>query len=146
MRGRDDGIRGVVAIEFAIVAIVLVVLMVCTVDLGMGFYRKMQVQNAAQAGAQYAAARGFAESSITNAVTAASSFSGISASPAPTQFCGCPSNTGVTSVSCSATCTGGSAPGNYVSVSAQGTYTTILSYPLIPNAFILTSQSTVRIQ
>jgi Flp pilus assembly protein TadG len=144
--GRDDDIRGVVAIEFAIVALILVVMMICTVDLGMGFYRKMQVQNAAQAGAQYAAMQGFTETSISGAVRAATSFAGISASPLPKQFCGCPANTGVTSIVCSSTCSGGSAPGTYVSVSAQGTYTTILSYPLIPNSFTLSSQSTVRIQ
>jgi Flp pilus assembly protein TadG len=143
--GKGDGIGGVVAIEFAMVAVVLMVMMVCTVDIAMGFYRKMQVQNAAQAGAQYAARRGFGESSIASAVTAATSFSGISASPAPTQFCGCPSNTGVASVGCGSTCSGGSAAGTYVSVSAQGTYTTVLSYPLIPNSFTLSSKSTVRI-
>jgi len=144
--GRDDGTRGAVAIEFAILAMILVVMMVCTVDLGMGFYRKKQVQNAAQAGAQYAAAKGFSESSISSAVKAATSFSGISASPAPTQFCGCPSDTGVTSISCSSTCSGGAARGTYVSVSAQGTYNTILPYPLIPNSFTLVAQSTVRIE
>jgi hypothetical protein len=110
MGGRDDGIGGVVAIEFAIVAVILIIMMVCTVDLGMGFYRKMQVQNAAQAGAQYAAARGFGESSIASAVTAATSFSGISASPAPTQFCGCPSIAGVAGVGCGSTCSGGGLP------------------------------------
>ena len=144
--GKADGCRGTAAIEFAIVGPMLVVMMVCTVDLGAGMFRKMQVQNAAQAGAMYAALHGFTASSISNAVTSASGFSGVSASPAPSQFCGCASNSGVTSITCTSTCSGGSTPGTYVTVSAQGVYTTILPYPMVPESFTLTSQSTVRIQ
>jgi Flp pilus assembly protein TadG len=143
---RDDGIRGVAAIEFAVMAACLVLMMVCVVDIGMGLYRKMQVQNAAQAGAQYALLNGFTAGSIANAVTSATSFSGISASPPPTKYCGCASNSGITSLSCSSSCADGSAPATYVSVSAQGTYDTVLPYPLIPNSFALTAQSVVRIQ
>jgi len=142
----DDGIRGTAAIEFAAIVTALAVLFVAVADVGIGFYRKMQVQNAAQAGAQYAALYGFVASSIANAVTAATSFSGISASPAPSKYCGCPSSSGITNSSCGAICSDGSTPGTYVAVSAQATYATIIPYPLIPNSFTFTSQSTVRIQ
>jgi Flp pilus assembly protein TadG len=144
--GKADDCRGVAAIEFALVGPMLVVMMVCTVDLGSGIFRKMQVQNAAQAGAIYAALHGFTASSISTAVTSATSFSGISASPAPSQYCGCASNTGITTIDCTSTCTGGSTPGTYVTVSAQGVYATILPYPLLPESFTLTAQSTMRIQ
>src|SRR5262249_31016568 len=70
--------RGVAAIEFAVIMPVLIILMVASFDLGTGFYRKMQVQNSAQAGAVYAMLHGFSSSSITSAVTSATSFSGIS--------------------------------------------------------------------
>jgi hypothetical protein len=52
---------------------VRVLALICTVDLGLGINRKMQVENAAQAGAQYAVVHGFAASSISNAVTQATS-------------------------------------------------------------------------
>lgn len=143
---KADDCRGVAAIEFAIVGPMLVVMMVCTVDLGIGIFRKMQVQNAAQAGAMYAALHGFSSSSITTAVTSATNLSGISASPAPTSFCGCASGSSISSVGCSSTCSGGSSPGTYVMVSAQAVYTPIISYPLLPESFTFTSQSTVRIQ
>jgi hypothetical protein len=82
---------------------------------------------------------------MSNAVTSATSFAGISASPAPSQFCGCPASTGVTVVACSSTCSG--APvGTYVTASAQATYTTLLTYPLLPKTYTFTAQSTVRIQ
>jgi len=85
----EDGIRGAVAVEFVIIAPILALMLVCTLDLGMGIYRKMQVQNGAQAGAGYAVLHGFTASSIETAVTSATSFMGVSASPAPSEFCGC---------------------------------------------------------
>jgi hypothetical protein len=125
---------------------ILVLALICTADLGLGIYRKMQVQNAAQAGAEYAATHGFAASGIVSAVQAATAFSGITASPEPTQFCGCASATGVTSATCGSACSGGSIAGTYVSVSSLATYTTLLSYPLLPSSFSLTAQATVRLQ
>jgi Flp pilus assembly protein TadG len=143
--GGHDGIRGAAGIEFAILASILIVMAIGVVDVGMGFYRKMQVQNAAQAGAYYAMRHGFAPTSIANAVTAATAFSGISASPAPRQYCGCPSNTGIATIDCSSTCPDGSTAAKYVEVSAQGTYNTILIYPSFPQSFPLASMSTVRL-
>ena len=144
--GDADGIAGVAAVEFALIGPMLVLMMLCTVDLGMGFYRNMQVQTAAQAGAQYAVAHGFTESGVLSAIQSATTFSGISASPGPSQYCGCASSTGIASAVCGSTCPGGSLSGTYVSVSTQATYTTLLPYPTLPNSFALTARSTVRIQ
>lgn len=141
-----DGVRGAAAVEFAIIAPALVLMMIPTVDFSLGIHRRMQVQNAAQAGLQYAALHGFNASAITSAVTSATSFSGISASPAPSQFCGCASSTAITTIACSSTCSGGLTPGSYVTVSAQATYNTLLPYPGIQPSFNFTSQSTVRLQ
>lgn len=148
LAGRRGGaIGGAAAVEFAFIAPLLVAMLIFVTDLGIGFYRKMQVENAAQAGAQYAAVNGFSTSSVSNAVLAATSFSGISASPAPTQFCGCPTSTGVTAAaSCSSACSGGSAPGTHVTASAQADYSTIFSYPGIPSSYNFTAQATVRVQ
>jgi Flp pilus assembly protein TadG len=141
-----EATTAVAAIEFAIVAPVLIVALVCTADLGLGIYHKMQVENAAQAGAQYAATNGYAASSISAAVTNTTGYSGISATPAPYQFCGCASDSGITTASCSTTCSGGFAAATYVTVSAQATYTTILPYPILPSSFTFTSAATVRLQ
>ena len=141
---RDD--QGIAAIQFGMLAPILVLMGLSTLDLGIGIYRKMQVQNAAQAGAQYAVAHGFSSSSISAAVTNATTFSAISASPAPNQSCGCPTDTGVTSAPCNSTCADGSVTGTYVTVYSQGTYNTMLSYPLLPASFPFAAQATVRIQ
>ena len=144
--GREDGIRGVASIELAIIAPTLLLFLVCTLDLGLGLYRGMRVQNAAQAGIQYAVAHGFKPDSISSAVTNATSLADISVDPAPSQFCGCPGSTGITAAACGATCPSGLQAATYVKVSARATYNTLFPYPLIPNSFTFTAQPTVRIQ
>jgi Flp pilus assembly protein TadG len=138
--------EGIAAVQFGILVPILMLIGICTLDLGTGIYRKMQVQNAAQAGAAYAVAHGFSASSITAAVTNATTFSGISAAPSPVEFCGCPTNSGVTEATCNSTCPDSSLAGTYVTVSSQGTYNTILTYPLIPSSFPFAAQAAVRIQ
>ena len=142
----SDDSRGVAAIEFAMIVPVLLFMLIAIVDMGMGVYADMQVQNAAQAGAQYAIAHGYTASSISSAVTSATSFSGITVSSGPTKFCGCPSSTGVTTATCSSTCANGTSAGTYVTVTASGTYTTLIPYPLIPTTYTFVHPSTVRIQ
>jgi Flp pilus assembly protein TadG len=142
----EEGVRGVSAVEFSLIAPILIAATVGTVDLGMGFYRKLQVQSAAQAGAQYAELNGFNANNISSAITNATAYSGISASPTPTQFCGCASASGISVVACGSQCPGAIPAGTYVTASAQSTYTTIIPYPMIPNSRTLSAQSTVRIQ
>jgi len=143
---------GIAAIEFAILGAVLSLIVVAIGDLGMGFYSYMEVQTSAQSGAQYAAVHGFNSTAISTAVTSATSVSGIAASPAPTQFCGCPSQDPMThqwsvaSATCGTKCIDNSAVGTYVTASAQRTYTTLISYPGFPASYNQTATSTVRIQ
>lgn len=137
--------RGNAAIEFALLAAPLILMMVGTVDYGFGIYRQMEVQNAAQAGAEYALKYGFNTTGITSAVTSATAYS-ISASPAPVQSCGCPSGTTISPAACGSSCASGATAGVYVTVAAQATYTTIIPYPGIPNSYTLAAASTVRIQ
>jgi Flp pilus assembly protein TadG len=143
---RGDGIAGVSAVEFAIIAPVFLAALIGTIDIGLGFYRKLQVQNAAQVGAQYAALHGFSGSDIANAITSATAYAGVRALPAPAQFCGCASASGITATDCSSSCPGGTPAGSYVTSSAQATYNTILPYPLIPSSYTLSAASTLRIQ
>jgi Flp pilus assembly protein TadG len=137
--------RGNAAIELALLAPPLTLMLVGTADYGLGLYRQMQVQNAAQAGAEYALKNGFSPTAIGGAVTSATPL-GVSASPAPVESCGCPTGTAISSATCNSTCANGQKAGVYVTVGAQTTYTTIIPYPGIPNSYTLTASSTVRIQ
>lgn len=138
--------RGSAGIEFAILGAVMSMLLVVGADIGMGFYSYLQLQNAAQAGAEYAAVHGFSAAAISSAVTSATSGSGISASPTPLQFCGCPGSSGISTVNCGSICPDGMSAGSYATVSATRTYTTLVSYPGFPTSYVQMANSTVRIQ
>ena len=142
-RGDERGLSG---IEFAMIAPVLILAFIATADFGLAIYAKMEVENAAQAGTQYAAVNGYTSSSVSSAVTSTTSLSGLSASPAPTEFCGCPSTSGVSTATCNTNCASGAAAGTYVTASAKATYSTIISYPGIPDSYTFSSTSTVRIK
>ncbi len=173
VRGFMVETEGAALVEFTLFAPMLLVMVVGTMDLGLGVYRKMQVEDAAQAGVQYAMQNGFPSTCppssctsspstcpLSTAVTGATTYGGITACPVPAWSCGCPTSTGVTSpvtsTACSAatygacntacTCSSGAQAGTYVTVYAKATYTTLARYPLFPNSFNLTAQSTVRTQ
>lgn len=171
-----EAIEGAALIEFTLFAPLLIILIIGLTDFGLYIYRMSQVQLAAQAGAQYALQRGaFNASAIASAVTNTSCPSGsctgfnatISASPAPIQFCGCPSDAGVTQLAIGACTRGmvcpadGSVAGTYVTVQSQATYNTslpsilsaaplLINYsnaPLCPGgANVICASTTVRIQ
>jgi Flp pilus assembly protein TadG len=136
---------GNAAIELALLTPPLVLLAIGTADYGFGLYQQMEVQNAAQAGAEYARKHGFSVNAIGSAITAATPLT-VSATPAASQSCGCPSGTTITAATCGSTCAGGAAAGTYVTANAQATYTTLVPYPGIANSYTLTASSTVRIQ
>jgi Flp pilus assembly protein TadG len=148
-RALAGGGRGTAAVEFALAAPVLAGLLVPVADLGIAYSRQIQVQQAAQAGAQYATFHPWNSSSTTaiaDAVTAASTLPGISASPAPREFCGCPTGTAVSSVACGTTCPDGQTAGYYVVVSATMSYTPQLPYSVLGDPVTLKAQSTTRVR
>lgn len=136
--------EGVAAVEFALVTPVLILMAVCTVDLGMGFHRKMQVQNGADAGAAAASIIGFDAQAITLAITSAAPLA--VADPAPRKFCGCPELWGISEVECAMVCPEGVPVGTYVSTSAQATYNSIFPYPIIGSAVTFRTTAVVRLQ
>ena len=148
-RGSESGTA---AIEFAIfVPFFLLPLLTGIVELGLSAYEAMQVSNAVEAGAIYAAAN--AATTFSAANTASATISGavlpsglntLTATPAPTQYCGCPSASG--SVSnlgarpCSTTACSGGAAGTYVQVNASLKHMAIFPTSWgLPTAFTATA-------
>lgn len=132
-RGSESGTA---AIEFGLFLPFLLILLTGTVELGFAMYEAMQVSNAVEAGALYAAKNGFNAANIRAATTGASTLpsqlNALSATPDPTQFCGCPSASG--SISnlgppsggvCSATACNGGPASTYVQVNASLAHTVI---------------------
>ena len=140
---------GASAVEFGLAAPVLLGLLVPVADLGMAFSQQLQVQQSAQAGAQYAVNHPWNSTSVTaiaSAVTAASTLPSLTASPAPSQTCGCPTGSAITSATCGSTCSDGQPAGYYVVVNAQSPYTPTLPYSVLGSSVTLAAQSTVRIR
>src|SRR6266550_5976859 len=80
---------GAAAVEFGFMIPIFGLMIVSVTDIGFSVYRKMQVEVAAQVGAQYAMVNGFDASAISTAVTSASNATAVTATPSPTKYCGC---------------------------------------------------------
>jgi Flp pilus assembly protein TadG len=152
--------RGSSAVEFALLMPVLTTALLPSYDLSMGYYAKMRVQDSAQAGALYAQLHSppFVSAAITQAATAATGLSGVTANAQ--QKCGCPNwplasppTAGsitwlaATPPGCSAsTCSDGSNAGTYAIIDTAFSYTTVVQYPSLARSFALSAESVVRIQ
>ena len=92
----EDGIAGAALIEFTLFAPLLVITSIYTMDFGILFYNKMTVQNAAQAGVDWAIAnRVYNSSLIQDAALNAARFPTIQITAikvTSTEFCGCTLN------------------------------------------------------
>lgn len=138
-----DQIAANAAIEMALVAPLLILMIVGMADYAAATYRRMQVQHAAQAGADFAMRNTFDVALIGNAVANAAG-GDITATPAPAETCGCASGSTVTVAICGTACASGFTAGTYINVSAQGSYTTIVPYPGIPSSFTFTATAMSR--
>ena len=141
---------GVAAVELAIALPILTVCVLCAGDLGRLALQRTWVSYAASAGAEYAVAHGFKATAITTAATSAAPVSGVSISPAPSEFYGCATATGVTASTQGATCpsstsTGGAA-GKYVSVTATMPFSAMFDAAGISYPSTLAATAVVRIQ
>jgi Flp pilus assembly protein TadG len=121
--------RASAAIEFAITASLLFFPFLGAAEIGYSAYQAMQVQSAAEAGALYSSKNAFDASKISSAVVSATGVTGLAASPASVQFCGCPNSSAIATVICTAKCADGTSPGTYIRISA-----TLTRKSLIPNS------------
>jgi len=144
-QGPRDHTTGTAAIEFALAVPVLLVLLMGVVEVGFAMYQAMQVYNSVEAGTVYAAKNGFDPAGIAAAVVNASGTQGITATPAPENFCGCPDAGGIVAAACGSPCADGNPSGEYVRISAALSHETILPYPGLPLPATLTAQSIIRL-
>ena len=125
---------------------VFVILLIGVGELGFAGLDAMRVQDAAEAGALFAQVHGWNAAGIVSAVTNAPDATGLAASPAPVTFCGCPGAGGISVTACTVLCGDGSAPGEYITVSASMPRLSIMPETITTLPSTLTAHSTVRIQ
>jgi hypothetical protein len=119
--------EGSAAAEFALLIPLFAILVTGAVELGYTLYQAKRVYDAAEAGILYASQNGFNASGISSAITTSTGIPGMAASPAPSQFCGCPGASGITAVSCSSSCACGDPPGKYISIGVLLTRQSIIA-------------------
>lgn len=154
--GRERlAVAGVAAIELAMVSPLLTTGVLGAGELGISILRETQVKYAAQAGIEYAIAHGASPtnpanatyiSNISNAILNATTYMSITATPAPSQFCGCASATGVTVAACGSPCSSGFTAGTYVTCSAKALFSPIIPNPWQASTVTLAYQATARIK
>jgi Flp pilus assembly protein TadG len=136
---------GTAAIEFGLLAPLLVSLLLCGAEIGYFIQQTMMVNSAVEAGIAVAAKRGFDSAAITAAILTNAATPGLEATPAPSLFCGCVANNAVKPTPCDATCAGNVVPGHYVKVGAQLTPQSIMPSAILPLPTLITAQSTTRL-
>jgi Flp pilus assembly protein TadG len=172
LRSLANDTSGAVLMEITLFMPILVLMAVAIINFGLYFLYAIQVENAAQAGAQWAITNaeqnGYSSGSIQSAGNGANTssqpkvFTAICSSNTNcsiTQFCGCPSSSGVTNLSTAtppvtppscalgAACSDGSVPGYYIKVVVSGTFTPFSKFgSFFPSSYSPSYTATVRVQ
>ena len=147
-----EGEVGAALLEFTLLGPLLIVAAIYVMDFGLIFFTKMEVRDAAMAGAQYAIiTNGYDPSAITSAAQKATKFTAINVSPS--QFCGCPAGAAVNfcSASCDVCNTGTcskNTQGLYVQVQVvpSATYQPLIPFGVLSGSVDVSATSTVRIR
>ncbi|MGH7779772.1 MAG: TadE/TadG family type IV pilus assembly protein [Candidatus Binataceae bacterium] len=139
--------RGQSAVELAVAAIVMSVLLVIAADFGRLYYTNIAVNSAARAAAQYATQSLItAGQSSANQITIATAGStdGGSGISVTSSLCTCGAGSSV------AACPSGYCANNpgadYVTVTASKGFSTIVSYPGLSNPMTLTGTAIMQVQ
>lgn len=113
--------RGSVAVEFAFISPLLAIILTAIIEIGLATAAWFTVQEAALAGANYASHNGPDAAAISLAVRSSTGKTGLTATPSPITYCGCPLGTGLSTVGavCGAACADGTTNRRYVDVSAS---------------------------
>lgn len=121
------GRSGNVAIEFALISPVLVLMLMGLLSYGLPVYYRMELENSVHAAAQYMNATSDSDlTTLTNIVQTASRLSGIVVDP-PKAACRCASST-VDEDPCPSTCGDGSSVAHYWTITAHYTYSPLVTF------------------
>lgn len=138
---KDDGN---VAVEFAFVAPLLILVIIGIVDFGMYINQKMQLENMARSAAEYVV-KGGDENAIQVEVLAsgmaAEDIEEVDAQAENT--CECSDGE---EISCSATCSDGGYKRQFFTYSLTRTFTPAFPYPGIPDQITMTGNARMQVQ
>lgn len=136
---------GSTAVEFALLAPMLLLLLAGLIDVSRLISQTMQVRAAAQAGADWAQRYGWNAAGVQSAVASATALSSVVATPAPTQVRACVSGGQLVETTASE-CAAGVPSGEFVKVAAQAPFQGILPWPGIVLPETLAASAMVRVR
>ena len=147
---------GMSAVEFGLAAPVFLAMLTPVIDIGLAFSQQIRVNQAVEAGMQYASSNPYAGTSWASAVSSAiTNATSLSVNPSVgAETCGCPNSTSTAIVTgsygspptCTSNCPDGSKPGYYVTITANVTYTSVMPYSILGSSTALSSSATARVQ
>ena len=137
--------RGQAAVEWALTAPLLALLLVVSGDLMRMYYTSIEIANAAKAGAQYGAQNAGTAADLAGMQQAAQNdafdLSGMTATAS--MYCQCPGSSTTFDCSDTDTC---SDKRVYVQVGTAATFYTLLQYPGLPSSIQLSATAQMREQ
>lgn len=140
--GRDRS--GAAATEFALLFPILALLLAGLIDFSRLISHRMQVQAAAQAGADYVIRHGWNADAVSRTIAGAASIV-VTADPAPKLVSGCISGTEVLETTAS-TCPTGFFVGKFVFATARASFRPLMPWPAItvPDTIVATALTRVQ--
>jgi hypothetical protein len=144
LKGLARNERGTAAVEFALIAPVLLLLAAGAIDLSRLIAQTMQVRAAAQAGADYALKNGvdpWDPGAIQGAVAAATT---LAVTPLAAEEVGCAAGSAIVPPP-GPLCAAGGTPGTFVNVDATADFTPIVPWNGVVLPAQVRGQATVRV-
>ncbi len=140
--------EGVAAVEFALIAPLLILLLGGAVSFGDALRVRIAVGNAARAGAAWAQLNGFDANGIAAAARAATALTGVAVTAsASASACTNPASLLLAPAGGAALCPAtGTPPGTYVSIATSVAYTYIIPFPGLPATTTIGGAAVARVR
>jgi hypothetical protein len=142
--GRLAGDRGGnVAVEFALLLPLLIVILTGLIDFGRATYERMALETAARSAVQYARQNPNDTAGITAAALNAGGLAATAEVEVPAPFCECPTGA---SIACGTVCPNGDALLRFLSVTVRHDFEPLFPYPGLPSPLALAGSAVIRVQ
>jgi Flp pilus assembly protein TadG len=137
--------RGSAAVELALYLPFALVLFAGLFQYGSGIFASLRLESATRAGAQYAMVDANNAVNIENAVLSAIGGDTADVQVTTTTYCQCPESGSQTDCA-TASCSGGAAPNQYVSIAARRPFTTILGLASLAPLNEVSGHAVIRVR
>ena len=137
--------QGNVTVELALLLPIMLVVLAGLFQFGSSIFDSLKLESAARAGAQYAMIDPTNATEIQNTVLDAIGGDTSDVQVTATHYCQCPGSQ--TQVDCAAAnCTGGVAPHQFVAITADRPFTSILWLPALASISEVSGHAIIRVQ